>query len=125
MKQRSMAASTVVKVCLGAPLIITSFYVPIYFQVSLSSLQTGNHPSSLPDTFYAGNQRHYCQRGRQEAVTVLPLYCRLRHSNWHPFPIVGCAILVVGCSLLSTLNVSSGKGMWHGYQVRRFFTTPH
>jgi len=36
MKQRSMAASTIVQVCLGAPLIITSFYIPIYFQVQLS-----------------------------------------------------------------------------------------
>lgn len=104
-KQRSMAASTIVSICLGAPLIITAFYIPIYFQAIKGTTAAEAGKRLLP----------YFLSTVIFVITAGILISKF--GRYMPFLIVGCAILVVGCGLLSTLNVNSGIGMWLGYQV--------
>jgi MFS family permease len=105
MKQRSMAASTIVQVCLGAPLIITSFYIPIYFQAIKGT--TANEAGKRLLPYFLSTVLFVIATG----ILIS------KFGRYTPFLIVGCAILVVGCGLLSTLNFASGIGMWLGYQV--------
>ncbi|MCJ1382448.1 hypothetical protein MMC17_005561 [Xylographa soralifera] len=103
--QRSIAACTVVSLCIGAALIINSFYLPIWFQAikGTSAAQAGVRllPYFLMTVVFV--------IGSGIAVSKLGYYT--------PFLISGNALLIVATGLLTTLNVDTTTGEWIGYQI--------
>ena len=107
LKQRSIAACTIVSLCNGAALIIISFYLPIWFQAieGLSAAQAGVR--LLP--FFLSTVVFVIVSGF--AVSKLGYYT--------PFLIAGCAVSIVATGLLTTLGSDTTTGEWIGYQVSR------
>lgn len=103
--QRTIAASGILALCMGAAFFIMVFEIPIWLQAvkGVSATESGirNIPLILSVTvfsIFAG-----------VLVTVFGYYV--------PFMFIGAAIAAVGSGLLTTWKVDSGPGEWIGYQI--------
>lgn len=104
-KQRSIAWSALLSLCVGSAFFILVFYVPLWFQAvkGVTPTQSGirNIPLILSVTIFS-----ILSGG---LVTVIGYYT--------PFMIAGPAIGAIGAGLLTLLNERSGPGMWIGFQI--------
>lgn len=103
--QRSIAAGATVSLGFGSVLIILTFYLPIWFQAikELSAFSAGIRllPYFLCTvTFVIGSGFVVSKTG-----------------YYTPVLIVGTALMVVGCGLLTTFRVDTNTGEWIGYEV--------
>lgn len=111
LRQRSIAAAAVVSIGIGATLIITTFYLPIYFQAikGMSAAAAGVRILA----YFLGT-----------VVFVVASGVLISKSGYYtPWLIIGCAVLIVGIGLLTTLSINTSTGKWVGYQVRRLSNT--
>lgn len=103
--QRSIAAATAVSLTIGSALIIVAFYLPIWFQAikGQSAVAAGIRllPNFLGTVFFV--------IGSGFLVSKVGYYT--------PVAIVGSAVLIVGCGLMTTFEVDSNRGEWIGYQA--------
>jgi MFS family permease len=103
--QRSIAAGAIVTLGVGAALISSTFYLPIYFQAIRGTSAATAGVRLLP--YFLSTVIFVIASGI--AVSKLGYYT--------PFLIGGCAVLIVGTALLTTFRVDTGIGQWVGYQV--------
>ena len=106
--QRSILSSIVVTLGLGAPLIIVSFYLPIWFQAVKGTTPGSAGVRLLP--YFLSTVTFVIVSGI--GVSKLGYYT--------PWLISGCAILTVGTALLTTFRVGTDTSQWTGYEVSRF-----
>ena len=106
--QRSIASGVIVNLGLGAPVIIASFYLPIWFQAVKGTTPGNAGVRLLP--YFLSTVTFVIVSGI--GVSKLGYYT--------PWLISGCAILTVGTALLTTLKVDTNTGQWLGYQVSRY-----
>jgi len=105
--QRSIASATIVVLGLGVPLIVTNFYLPIWYQ-AIRGLSAGAAGVRLLPSFLS------------TIVFVMASgFAISKFGYYTPFLIVGCALLIVGTALLTTLRVDTSTGSLIGYQVSR------
>lgn len=105
LKQRSIAAASVVSLGFGSVLTIVPFYLPIWFQAikQMSAVSAG---MKLLTYFLV-----------TVAFVIASGIIVSKAGYYTPVLIVGTALMIVGCGLLTTLQVDSNIGEWIGYQV--------
>ncbi|KAJ4516481.1 hypothetical protein HRR83_001815 [Exophiala dermatitidis] len=86
-------------------LIIFSYYMPLWFQVSKSASPTMSGVYTLP-TF-----------GAQITTVIIAGALVTRLGYPVPFAVVGSALATVSAGLMSTLDIHAGAGKWVGYQI--------
>lgn len=104
-KNRSVWASTIFVVALGAAFFVIIFYLPIWFQAikSASAVKSGimNLPAILAlviVSMIGGG-----------LVTMIGYYT--------PFMLLSSVFMAVGAGMLSTFEVDTGHSKWIGYQI--------
>ncbi|KAF2494568.1 MFS general substrate transporter [Lophium mytilinum] len=102
--QRSILAGFWLSSCLGAHQMLFIYYLPLYFQatLSLSAAASGIHllPLLLPVVL----------------ASLLTGFLVSRLGYYTPFALLGVCLTAVGAGLLTTLEPRSSTGAWVGYQ---------
>ena len=106
LSQRSIAAATIVSIGFGAALVVLTFYLPIWFQAIQGQSAFSAGIRLLP--YFLGTVTFVITSGL--VVSKLGYYT--------PVLIVGTALMIVGCGLLTTFRGDTYKGEWIGYEVR-------
>ena len=106
MGKRTIAAGTVVSIGFGAALIILTFYLPIWFQAIQGKSAFDAGIRLLP--YFLGTVTFVITSGIVVSKT----------GYYTPVLIVGTALMIVGCGLLTTFRRETSKGEWVGYEVR-------
>ena len=106
LSQRTIAAGTVVSLGFGAALIVLTFYLPIWFQAVQGQSAFGAGIRLLP--YFLGTVTFVIASGFLVSKT----------GYYTPPLIVGTALMIVGCGLLTTFSVNTNNGQWIGYEVR-------
>ncbi|KAF6822248.1 HC-toxin efflux carrier TOXA 15 [Colletotrichum musicola] len=105
MRQRSVVFAAWAAFCVGAQMMIFTYYLPIWFQAiqGVSAVDSGIRtlPLVLSMTLFAG----------LTGATVA------RVGYYTPVMLFGTCVMATGAGLLTTLKVDSGPGHWAGYQV--------
>ncbi|KAF6808890.1 MFS aflatoxin efflux [Colletotrichum sojae] len=105
MRQRSVVFAAWAAFCVGAQMMIFTYYLPIWFQAiqGVSAVDSGIRtlPLVLSMTVFAG----------LTGATVA------RVGYYTPVMLFGTCVMATGAGLLTTLKVDSGPGHWAGYQV--------
>lgn len=112
-RQRSIAAASVSSLGFGSALIIVTFYLPIWYQ-AIQGLSAVGAGIRLLGYFLT------------TVVFVIASGLLVSKTGYYtPWLIIGTAIMVVGCGLLTTLRVNSTDAQVVGYQVSlsSYFTT--
>ncbi|KPM38176.1 hypothetical protein AK830_g8402 [Neonectria ditissima] len=104
-KQRSIAAATVYSFFNGAGLIVTSYYLPIWFQAikNVSALKSGIMLLPLALSTVIG--------------TISSGIVISKTGYYTPFFLLGSILMPVGAGLIATFTTTSGADKWIGYQV--------
>lgn len=103
--QRSIAAGAVVSLSFGSALIILTFYLPIWFQAIKGQSAFSAGIRLLP--YFLGTVTFVIGSGFVVSKT----------GYYTPVLIVGTALMIVGCGLLTTFRVETTNGEWIGYEV--------
>ena len=103
--QRSIAAATAVSLAFGSTLLILTFYLPIWFQAIKGQSAVGAGIRLLP--YFLSTVVFVIGSGF--LVSKLGYYT--------PVLIVGTAVLIVACGLVTTFEVDTNRGEWIGYQA--------
>ena len=105
LRQRSIAAGTVVSLGFGSTLTILTFYLPIWFQAikGLSAYDAGVRllPYFLVTVVFVIGSGFFVSKV----------------GYYSPPLILGTALLVVGCGLLTTFRVNTSTAEYIGYEV--------
>jgi EmrB/QacA subfamily drug resistance transporter len=104
-KQRTVAASALFGVCLGAAFFLFVYYLPIWFQAIKGVSATKSGIMSLPLILGCV----ICSVIAGGLVTTLGYYA--------PFMIASSVLMAIGAGLLSTFKVNTGHAEWIGYQA--------
>lgn len=102
---RSVTAGAWFGLCLGGAFFIMVYFLPIWFQAILSVSATESGIRSLP-LILAQVLASIISGG---LTTVIGYYT--------PFLYIATILMAIGAGLLTTLTVTSGAGMWIGYQI--------
>lgn len=105
LRQRTIAAATAISIGSGAALLISAFYLPIWFQAIKGQTAVGAGERLLP--YFLGTVIFVIGGGI--ATSKIGYYT--------PFVMAGAAITIVGYGLLTTFNVDTSTGKWVGYQA--------
>lgn len=110
-RQRTIISGTIVSFGTGTALILTSFYLPIYFQ-AIRGTSASTAGVRLLAYFLS------------TVVFVIGSGIAISKIGYYtPWLIAGCAILIIGNGLLTTLKPNTSTGEWIGYEVScKFFT---
>lgn len=103
--QRTIAAGTVVSLGFGAALIIVTFYLPIWFQAVQSKTAFEAGIRLLP--YFLGTVFFVITSGFVVSKT----------GYYTPPLILGTALVIIGCGLLTTFGLKTSNGEWIGYEV--------
>ena len=103
--QRSIAAATAVSLAFGSTLIILTFYLPIWFQAIKGQSAVGAGIRLLP--YFLGTVVFVIGSG----------FLVSKVGYYTPALIVGTAVLIVGCGLVTTFEADTNRGEWIGYQA--------
>ncbi|TDZ19644.1 Efflux pump aflT [Colletotrichum orbiculare MAFF 240422] len=105
MRQRTIAFASFAAFCVGAQMMVFTYFLPIWFQAiqGVSAVDSGIRtlPLVLSMTLFAG-------------VTGALV---TRIGYYTPVMLFGTAVMAVGAGLLTTLAVDTGAARWAGYQV--------
>lgn len=104
-RQRSVMAATAVSLTFGSTLLILSFYLPIWFQAIKSQSAIGAGIKLLPYFLFT------------VLFVIASGFLVSKIGYYTPVLIVGTAILIVSCGLLTTWAPGTSKGKWVGYQA--------
>lgn len=104
--QRSIISASFFSFCVGGIILVTSYYLPVWFQAvqGVDALQSGLR--GLP----------YVLGVVVGSVGAGALVSRLV-GFYTPFAIASAVGMAVGCGLLTRLRVDSGPAEWIGYQL--------
>jgi hypothetical protein len=103
--QRSIAAATAVSLAFGSTLIILTFYLPIWFQAIKGQSAVGAGIRLLP--YFLSTVVFVIGSG----------FLVSKVGYYTPVLIVGTAVLIVGCGLVTTFEADTNRGEWIGYQA--------
>lgn len=103
--QRSVLCGALSGFCVGAVMLTTSLYIPLWFQAikSLSAIESGIRTIPLVLSVVVGS------------ISSGAMVQKLGYYT--PFMIVGSILMCVGTGLLTTWHRSIGPDMWVAYQV--------
>ncbi|KAL9087327.1 MAG: hypothetical protein Q9159_003673 [Coniocarpon cinnabarinum] len=103
--QRSIASGILVNLGQGGAFLVSSFYLPIWFQAikGFSAVDAGIR--LLP--YFLGSVAFVISSG----------FIISKTGYYTPWLIGGLALIIVGSGLLTTFKVSTNTGEWVGYQV--------
>ncbi|KIV84490.1 hypothetical protein PV11_00265 [Exophiala sideris] len=104
-RQRVVWSSMAVTFFQMGGLLITAYYMPLYFQVSKGASPTMSAVYTLP-TFIA-----------QILMAVISGFGISKIRYMAPFAIVGSALVTLSAGLMSTLTTHTSTGKWIGYQI--------
>ena len=104
-RQRSIAAATAVSLAFGSTLIILTFYLPIWFQAIKGQSAVSAGIRLLP--YFLGTVVFVIGSG----------FLVSKVGYYTPVLIVGTAVLIVGCGLVTTFETDTNRGKWIGYQA--------
>ncbi|MCJ1318774.1 hypothetical protein MMC15_004105 [Xylographa vitiligo] len=105
MTQRTVAAGTSFLAFLSMGLYVHIYFLPFYFQAVKGTSAEGSGIRTIPYLV---------------SITIASIVIggSITSFGWYvPFMWFGAAIFTVGAGMLYTLQVSSGAGMWIGYQI--------
>ena len=105
LRQRSIAAGAAVSLGFGSALVILTFYLPIWFQAIKGQSAVSAGFRLLP--------YFLCT----VTFVILSGFVVSKTGYYSPPLIVGTALMVVGCGLLTTFRVDTTNGEWIGYEV--------
>ena len=103
--QRSVAASCALAFFIYSTLLVQVYYLPIWFQAIKGDSAVASGVHMIP--YVAANALFSLAAGILVTKT----------GYFAPPAIVGCAISVAGCALLSTLQVNTASPKWIGYEI--------
>ena len=103
--QRSVAASCGLAFFIYSTLLVQVYYLPIWFQAIKSDSAVASGIHMIP--YVAANALFSLAAG----VFVAKI------GYFAPPAIVGCAISIAGCALLSSLQVNTASPSWIGYEI--------
>ncbi|TKX23974.1 MFS transporter-like protein 66 [Elsinoe australis] len=104
-QQRTIASGTIVSLGIGGVLVISGFYLPIWFQ-AIQGLSAGSAGIRLLPYFLS-----------TVIFTIATGIIISRIGYYTPVLVIGCAISMVGTGLLTTFRTNTTTGEWIGYQI--------
>ncbi|MCJ1243902.1 MFS sugar transporter [Trapelia coarctata] len=102
---RSVTAGAWFGLCLGGAFFTFVFYLPIWFQAIQGVSATESGIRSLPLIL------------AQVLASIVAGVLTTVIGYYTPFLYVSTVLMAIGAGLLTTLTVTSGTGMWIGYQI--------
>lgn len=105
LRQQVVASSMATTFFQFGGLLIFSYYLPLYFQVSKGKSPTMSAVYVLP-TFIS-----------QILMAVISGIGVSKIGYMSPFAIVGSALVTLSAGLMSTFSIHTGAGKWIGYQI--------
>lgn len=105
LRQRTIAATSTFIFFLAGAFFTLLYYLPIYFQSIKGASAANSGVRNLPLVLGAS------------IFTIMSGGLITMYGHFIPFMVGGAAIATIGCGLLFTLGIDSGRGAWIGYQA--------